>query len=333
MAIQNSEIVYRNPVTVSNDSSNGGRPDMTALSPSGQDNNTWDNVLTDERENGSTTKRKKFAHVMNSEDKSLLNAKAFLHKPTSADDYVKWYPGTMRNTEGDLTGSERPYGVAVLKTSVSSGNTLVVTIEGAAETDLFQDNDEIVVTTKANPTDVAGIRKYFTLNGSPVQVGDELTLTTDQAIEDSLVAGSCYIATAHSIGTLSTSFDNWVRTSSAGTYDESTYPPILTNLGCIEQTWTIEFINATTYSVTGDTVGALANGSTASDYAPNNPLESSPYFTLESAGFGGTFASGDTIVFQTHPIMFPFWQDRVVPALSDSFSANEVVMVVVGESN
>ncbi|MCA1807445.1 MAG: hypothetical protein LC687_06335 [Actinobacteria bacterium] len=334
MAITKSEIVFYNSLNQTDDSTNGGLPDYSSISSSGASNNTWPNVLSNERTSGSVLKRKKFFRVEDTEDLSLLNTKIFLTKPTAADDYVRWFVGTQRNTQDDLTGSERLMGVGVLETSVSSGNTIVVTVEDDSETTLFQDGDTIVIHDKSNQEDVAGTRKFFTIDGAPSQVGADYTITTVETIEDSFVAGDAWIATVYDAGTIETSFDNFVVTSTSGTYDESTYPPILNNLGAIEQTWTIEFTSGTTFTVTGDTVGLLGtSGDTSSDYDHNNPNSGYSYFTLESAGFGGTWASGETIVFQTHPIEFAFWQDRIVPVGASSFSSNQANFGVVAESN
>jgi hypothetical protein len=331
MAILESELVFYPPEENSSASTNGGRPDETSSSPSGQYNNTWPNVFSDERDLGSNLLRKKFIKIENTSDLALQITKMFFHKPTDGDDYVKMFAGTMRNTQGDLS-SPREYGTSVLKTSVSSGTTIVVTIEDSSETGLFQDGDLIVLHNKVNPTDVAGTREFLTITGSPVYVGDEVTITTVESVANSYVADAAYVSSVVEFGTIQTAYDNLVVTSSSGTFDDTTYPITLNNMGCIEQTWTITFnAGGTTFTCSGDTVGAVESGNITEDYEPSNP-NTYNYFTIEFEAFGGTFAQDETIVFQTHPAMIPLWQRRVVPAGSSSQSTNDATLVIVGES-
>jgi hypothetical protein len=110
------------------------------------------------------------------------------------------------------------------------------------------------------------------------------------------------------------SFDNWVETSSAGTYDEDTYPLDLYNDGTVEETWTLTFSSGSAFTVTGAHYGSLGAGNITGDFEPLNPVTGQPYFTLASAGWGGTWANGDTVVFQTHPATVPLLLENFVPA-------------------
>lgn len=56
------------------------------------------------------------------------------------------------------------------------------------------------------------------------------------------------------------------------------------------------------------------NGSTSSDYAPINGDTGVAYFKIESAAWGGTWASGDKLVFKTYPAAQGIWWKEVVPA-------------------
>ena len=103
-------------------------------------------------------------------------------------------------------------------------------------------------------------------------------------------------------------------------------------IGTVEQTWTLTFTDATNYTVVGDTLGSVGSGTTAADFAPSNPAVSKPYFTLESAGWGGTWAAAQTIVFQTHPNAIPIWETRVVPAGAGSQAGNGITAVFEGET-
>jgi hypothetical protein len=49
---------------------------------------------------------------------------------------------------------------------------------------------------------------------------------------------------------------------------------------------------------------------------------SAPYFTLNTLGWGGTWTSGNTVSFKTHPAAVPIWLRRTVPASAASLSLN-----------
>ena len=129
--------------------------------------------------------------------------------------------------------------------------------------------------------------------------------------------------------------DNWGESSTSGTYDETTNPPIVDHIGSVEQTWTITFSDATNFSCSGDTLGSVGSGSIGGgDFAPNNTDFSKPYFTLTDGTppWGGTWAASETITFKTHPAAAAIWEKRTVPAGADSLSGNKVVVAISGES-
>ncbi len=129
------------------------------------------------------------------------------------------------------------------------------------------------------------------------------------------------------------SVDNWVETAAGdGTYDETTYPVVTDNIGTVEETWTLTFTSATDFGVVGDSIGSVGTGSTAGDFTPSNAAFSKPYLTLDKDGWAGTWASADTVVFQTHPAAVPIWQKRVLPTDCPSLSGNKTTLVFGGES-
>lgn len=107
---------------------------------------------------------------------------------------------------------------------------------------------------------------------------------------------------------------------------------LLDHIGTAEQTWTLTFTDATNFTVVGDTIGSVGSGSRSADFAPSNGAVSKPYFTLRTAGWGGTWAAGNTIVWQTHPNAIPIWETRVVPASAASMAGNGITAVFEGET-
>ena len=90
---------------------------------------------------GSTKRRKIFLRNTNDADETLFAPSVRLHAPTVGDDWVYFHVGTQRDTQDDITGSERKYGAGVLKTTVTAGgSTLVVYVEDSSLTGMFSYN-------------------------------------------------------------------------------------------------------------------------------------------------------------------------------------------------
>jgi len=129
-----------------------------------------------------------------------------------------------------------------------------------------------------------------------------------------------------------TSYSGWTETAAGtGTYAEAT-GLTLPNVGTVYDTWMITFTSSTDFTVVGTNSGTLASGSTASSYNATNP-NGGYYFQLDSSGWSGSWASGDTIAFTTSPASFPIWMKNVVPTGSASTSLNAPIIVVTGESS
>ena len=107
--------------------------------------------------------------------------------------------------------------------------------------------------------------------------------------------------------------DSWVEVSVSGAYDESTYPVIMFNDGTEEDTWTLTFTSATAFTVSGVNAGSVGTGSISVDFSPVNANTGQPYFTIDSSGWAGTWTSGETVTFKTHPAAVPVWWREIVP--------------------
>lgn len=333
MTILSSELIFYKSATVNDTSANGGRMSINPVT-SGVLQNVFPNVLSAERTSGSTKYRKLFMKVANDDDLTLLTSKLWFDNITQAEDWAIFFAATQTDTQADITGSERKYGCGTLKTTVVATNTtVIVTVEDSTLTGVFQDGDEIRITDKVNPDSVTGNEEFATISGAPSVDGVDVTITLAAGLANGYTAGAgTRIMSILPASDIECTVDNWVETSTAGTYDETTYPVICDNIGTIEQTWTITFTDATNFTVAGDTVGSLASGTIGSDYSPSNPDFTKPYFTLESGGWGGTWANGETVVFQSHPAAYPVWEKRVVPAGCASLSSNKITLVISGES-
>lgn len=334
MPILDSEILFYKSLGVTDvAATNGGRMSANRV-VSGVKNNLLPDIGRAERTSGGSTLRKEFCKFANDDDLDALSVRLWQDRPTAGDDYVCWYMGDQRGFQAALTGSERKYGCANLASNATAGSsTLVVTLEHADLSSIFQAGDVICISDKATATAVSGNEEFRTISGAPVVVGTQVTITTSTPLgHDYTTAASARVSTVYEAGTVAASVDNWAETSTLGTYDESAHPVALDHIGTVEQTWTLTFTDATHFTLIGDTLGAVGTGSTAADFAPSNPDFTKPYFTLDAAGWGGPWAALDTVVFQTHPAAVPYWVDRATPAGASVIASSTQTMVCDCES-
>jgi hypothetical protein len=310
---------------------NGGRMTHTAIA-SAVKNNIWPDVPQSERTAGSTKYRKVFIHAANDDDLTLVQARLFVETYTPGDDSVQIFLGTQTNTQSSITGSERVYGCGKLNTNASSGASSIAVLTEGAAFNMFRNGDLIRVSDKAT-VDGAGNEQFVTINGVPSYGGDVATISITPVLAYNFLAADTRVASVIEVGDVEAAYSSFVVTSSAGTYNDTTYPILVDHIGGIQQNWTLTFSNASTFTLTGDTLGSLGAFTTASDLQPTNGNFSKPYFVMDNAGFGGTFVNGDTITFTTAPASIPVWYKRVVPAGASSLSANKVIVAIDGQSS
>ena len=342
MAIQTSEIKWYRSSAVNDTVSNGGRLSAQEV-PDGVKNNVWPDVPQSERTAGSTKYRKTFIKVDNDADLTLISPRIFVETQTPGDDSVVLMAGTQTDTQGDATAYTRFFGTGDLDSDASvTDTTLTVNVEpgnASGGHEIFQNGDLIRISDKTSVDAASGNVEHLRL-ANPDGVswnGDQATLTFEagSAITAAYLAANTRVASVIEAVDITTAFDGWSESAVAGTYDETSNPPVMDHVGTIEQTWTLTFSDATTFACSGDTVGSVTGGSIGGgDFAPNNPDFSKPYFTLTDGTppWGGTWAASDTITFTTHPAAVAIWEKRTVPAGADSLSGNQVIVAISGES-
>jgi hypothetical protein len=266
---------------------------------------------------------------------ALQLTRIFVERFTPGEDEYMIFEGTQLDTENDLTGSEPLFGCGQLNANVSGGATVItVAVHDAAQFTIFRNNDLIRLSDKAD-IDATGISEFVRIHPSTaITVAlDVLTITLATALVNSFLAIDTRVLSIIEAGNTVADFDTFIVTTGAsGTYDEVGNPIEHDNIGGIQQAWTLSFTSATNYDLTGDTLGAVSSGNVSSDFAPTNPDFGRPFFTLRSAGFGGTFQSGDTITFNTSPSSRGIWALRDIPAGSSSFTGNDATTQFEGES-
>lgn len=344
MTIVDSELLMLKSSVVDDTVSNGGRMDNNGGVTTGVLNNVWPSVFKAERLAGSTKYRKTFLKVANDDDDTLFNPQMWLDRRTPADDWVVFFAATQIDIQSSITGSEDCYGCGILETNVAAAaGSIVVTVEdstlatGAAD-EIFRDGDTIRITNKDTPDSGTGTEEEHIINGTPTVSGNDVTITLTGTLANAYnTDDNTYgtrIMSVYEPSDIEGSYDSFVDTTAGdGTYDDSTYPVLLDNIGTINQTVTITFTGATTFTAASNVAGVtLTGGSIGVDYQPSNGDVTKPYFTLETAGWAGTWASGDTVVFNTVPASSAIWQKRVVPAAATSLTGNRAVVVFSGEA-
>ena len=331
MAIVRADLKTFRSETFNDTSSNGGRMSAVELS-SGVVGNVFPDATEAERTAGSQKFRKLFFKNSETTGLTLFNSRLFLELFTPAEDRVYFFQGTQTDIQSDLTGSENRYGSGQLNADVSAGATSIdVAVEDGATT-IFRNGEKIRISDCADIDATGCTTEIATINGTPTVLADVVTIPLASGLNNSFVAANTRVASILEFGDLEPTTTAFTVTSGAGTYDDTTYPVQGDNQGTIEQNWTLTFTSATNFDITGDTVGNQGTGNISSNTAPTNSDFGTPYWTLLSAGFGGTFTSGDTITFTTSPASIPTWVERVIPAGAASFSGNEAIIVFDGES-
>ena len=336
MSVLSSEIVLYQALNNTATTANGGRRSGN-LVVSGAANGLFPFILPEDRIAGARHLRKIFPSINNAANETLYGGGIYIDAPTPGADYCTLFAGTQRDTMADHASITVRYGVGMLAANVSAGaTTLVANVENAAiAAQLYRDGGTIVVTDRTTPTLASsGNRDVRTITGTPSVSGTQVTIQITQGLTYAYTtANSTRVASVLSLGNMACSLSNWSE-SGSGTYDETTYPPLLYNLGTVEQTWTCTFSDASTFSCGGDTVGSVGSGTIGSNFAPVNPATGIAYFSLRAAGHGGTHAAGDTIVFQTHPatgLTVPAgYLDWVIPAGSAAAANNRFTLVTMG---
>lgn len=143
---------------------------------------------------------------------------------------------------------------------------------------------------------------------------NDVTVELATQVAGSYAIADTFVAGCVSQAELSPSVTAGVVTSASGTFDDTGNPMVLDNAGTEQDDFTVTMLTASTFSCSGLKSGSIGTGSTGSPFAPNNPASGTPYFTIPSAVWGGTWTAGDTVTFTTSPAALPVWWKEEVPA-------------------
>jgi len=332
MSIQANEVIWRRAAVMNPDSpSNGGRMTATSI-PNNVKNNLWPDVPHAERVAGSTKHMKVFVHVANDDSLALIRPRFFVESPTPGDDAIVIFPGTHTDTQSGIAPS-RVFGAGRLAVSVIGGaSSIQVNTEGAS-LDYFKPGDLIRISNKATVDAVPGTVEYATIAGGGVSyVGNTATLTLTAPLVNAYNNANTRVASVYEPADIVGAYENVGGSMGSGTFSPASNNLRVHGIGGVYDDWTITFLSATSFTCAGTTTGSVGTGNTSSNFSPANGSLGRPYFTLNSACWGGSFIAGNTVTFRTLPAAVPLWYRRVIPANAGSLSGNSVIVAVDGES-
>jgi len=322
MPITSTDIKFYKPLAVNNTDSNGGKISENRVTTNVL-NNLFPNVTSAERTAGVTRYRKVFMKNENSNDITLETTKLYIGMLSSGEDYFRIVEGNDLDIQSDADDYTNWFGSGILNQNLLSGES---SMEVSYDVNDGVFSGESILLRLDDGTNNAEVQ----LVGSPVWVGNIATLTFSGALEADFDADDTVVATVVELGDIVAESSNWLETSSAGTYDESTYPLATFNIGSISEDWTLTFTSGSAFNVTGAVTGSVGSGNISTNFAPANG--SSYYFRIDKNGWGGTWTSGDTITFTTTHAAKPLWIKEVVPTGCSALSNNTVRLNWEGES-
>ena len=335
MPILDNEIIWR-PAALMSDTTptqNGGRMAFSQL-VSGVKNNLFPDVSQSERTAGSVKWRKAFVHINSAQDAALLNTRLFLDALTPAGDFVVFQSGTQTDTEDQIGG--RPYGIGTLYAPIVGGAIEIqVACEHNAEYATLQPLrvGDVVRISDRPSTGGAGNEEWVSVTGIAYGV-DFATVDVSPALVNNYATANTLVSSVLELPSAVAGVTGVSVTSGGGSFDFATVGNLVAhNKGAVEENWTLTFTSATTFTVSGNTVGTLASpGSVSADYAPLNPATGTPYFTIKAIAWAGTFQMNDTVTFATQPAAIPIWYRRQVPAGTFSLANDFTSLAIHGES-
>jgi len=155
--------------------------------------------------------------------------------------------------------------------------------------------------------------------------GNVMTVNLADTVANNYTAANSFAGGCINVSELKAMSRDWSETSASGTYDEATYPVVTEAYGTIYDSWTIEFTSSTAFTCTGTNTGSVGTGTISSDFGPVNPDTSTPYFTIDMLGWGGSWTTGDQVTFVTEPAALGVVWKEVVPAATAAYSNNLVI--------
>ena len=316
--MENTDLVLYKSAVISDAGANGGRM-SSSLVTSNVLNNMFPNITQTERTSGKTRYRKFFFKNKNSANELASTSRFWISKRSNGGDYFRIKAGSNVDTQADSTAYTDWLGTGYLSVAINPDDTSF-TVVFDAPTGVY--NSSVI-----RLSDSSGGEEFLTIvaAGGVSWIGNTATIVTTSGAQGSYPATEYgLVCGVVELDSIIASADTFVVTSVSGTYDDTTFPILISNIGTVEDTWTLSFTSPTAFTVTGTNTGSLGSGTRSSDFSPVNPNigTGAYYFSIRASGFGGTFVIGETITFSTHHSAKSIWAKEIAPALTSAESAN-----------
>ncbi len=130
---------------------------------------------------------------------------------------------------------------------------------------------------------------------------------------------------------------NWtserIGDDTTANYNEVDNPIEYANNGAITEKWAIQFTSSTSFNVVGENLGVIGTGSTSTDLAPINPNTGNPYFVMRAAGWGGGWAGGNVVRFNTEGCLAAIWMVRTVLSGQAQEDDDKFILQIRGDAD
>ncbi len=320
MAVQTTDLDAFKPAVISDAVGNGGVISANEITTNTL-NNVYPTVTDAERVAGVTRYRKVFWKNNCAEDISFEHSYAYLKVPSTDDSYIQLKAGTDTDTQAEADDYTSWAGVGSMNTTEAAGSGSII-VDYPITAQGVYDESRLKITEGATSEEIV-------VDGVVSWSGTQATITLATNTANSYTSAAI-VSTMVDLGDIETSSSSWSETSSSGTYDESTYPLTLYNVGTVTDAWTLTFSSATAFAVSGAATGSVGAGTTAGNFKPANGA--SFYFELLAAGWGGTWANGETITWNTVHAAKAVWEKQISPAAATSVGNAYFTMTLKGES-
>ncbi len=227
----------------------------------------------------------------------------------------------------------------VLKEDAHAGDTSIKVQPAFYHDYLYiDDNEELVITSSVSANDTLHPWEFIEVQSCCGIDGDTVYLKSPLQHDYPVTYeynGETYwsrVCKLRNIGDLVAHTASETINSANGIYDFHNYPILVDNRGSVEDTITLTFTSGTDFDASGDYLGDIGSGNIDSDFDPINPNTGTPYFTVRAAGWGGTWVSGDTMVFEVEPPSILLYFVYEFSSLIHSTPLNYFVLQVYGES-
>lgn len=127
--------------------------------------------------------------------------------------------------------------------------------------------------------------------------------------------------------------DSLIGNDTTAAFNNALYPIAVTNDGAITERWALIFINTTTVRIIGESVGEIAQLPIAGVIAPNNPATGKPYFTIQALGWGGGWATGNVLRFNSVGAGAPLWIARTTAQGAASGQSDKFSVQIRGDAD